>query len=111
MEERIPSHVWIMAQVRRCNADGLPAMVIRRGERMSGLVMLKLNLLNGEARVLTQQRDLDGRLAWLEALGEGPVAESEADAYIDRSTQRDPDVWVVEVETRSGENPFEGKLI
>ncbi len=111
MDDRLPAHLWIMAQVRRCNATGLPAMVVRKGEQMGGLVLLKLNLLNGTARVLTQQRNLAGELGWLAALGGGAVPESEADAYIARSSTRDPDLWVIEVETHADENPFEGKLI
>ena len=47
----------------------------------------------------------------MEAVKGGWVAESEADAYIRRAVDRDPDVWVIEVEDRSKNNPFEGKLI
>jgi hypothetical protein len=110
-EARIPTHVWVMAQVRRCNDSGQPAYVLRRGERMGGLVLLKLALLDGTARVLVQQRDLEGRLGWMPAKGREPVPEAEADAYLERATQRDPDLWVVEVEARDGANPFDGPAI
>jgi hypothetical protein len=110
-EERIPTHLWVMAQVRRCNDAGQPAYVLRRGERMGGLVVLKLALLDGTAKVLVQQRDLDGRLGWMAVKGPDPVPEAEADAYVERTTARDPDLWVVEVEARDGANPFEGQEI
>jgi hypothetical protein len=37
------------------------------------------------------------------------VPETDADDYITRQTARDPDLWVVEVETRAGEHGFEGR--
>ncbi len=100
-----------MAEVRRCLAEGIPVVVARRGERQGGGLLVKLNLLEQGCRVLTQARDLDGRLGWLPALEGKLVPDAEADAYIERSVRRDPDLWVVEVEDRSGRNPFEGKLL
>ncbi|SMF60613.1 hypothetical protein SAMN06265365_12157 [Tistlia consotensis] len=110
-EARLPTDIWVMAQVRRCHAEGRPAFVLRKGERTGGLVLLKVNRLDGTALVLTQQRDLDGRLGWMVAAGKGPVPEAEADAYLERATRRDPDLWLVEVEDPKGEPPFEGPLI
>ena len=60
---------------------------------------------------MTQIRDMDGNLGWMNALSQERVAESDADAYIRRAVDRDPDIWVIEVEDREGKNPFEGKLI
>ncbi len=105
-DSRVPTHLWVMAEVRRCNDAGQPAYVLRKGERMGGLVLLKLTLLDGTAKVLAQQRDLDGTLGWMPAKGEAPIPEAEADAYIERTTARDPDLWVIEVEARDGANPF-----
>ncbi len=104
--ERLPSHLWIMGVVRRENAAGRPVFVLRRGERMGGGLLVKLNLLDGRFQVLVQQRDLDGRLGWMGALSNAEVKEAEADAYIDRAAARDPDLWAVEVEGRDGHNPF-----
>ena len=100
-----------MAHVRRLNAEGTPVVVARRGEAKGGTLLLKLNLLDQGCRVLTQARDLDGNLAWLAAFKGALVAEAEADDYIARAVQRDPDLWVVEIEHREGWHPFEGKLL
>jgi hypothetical protein len=61
--------------------------------------------------MLSQSRDLDGALAWLPAKGGEVLAEAEADAYIARAVQRDPDLWVVDIEDREGRHPFEGKVL
>jgi len=106
-DDRIPTEVWVMAHIRRCSVEGMPAVVVRRGEAKGGSVLLKLFQPDAGCRVLSQMRDLDGRLDWYPAHKEDFIAEAEADAYIARAVARDPDLWVVEVETRDGRHPFE----
>lgn len=110
-DERLPTELWVMAHLRRCSMAATPAMLRRRGEPERGTVLLKLNQLEAGCRILTQARDLEGRLGWLPALGGQLVPDAEAEAYIDRAIARDPDLWVVEIEDRSGGNPFDGKVI
>ena len=110
-DARLPTDTWVMAHVRRCIAEGIPAYVARRGDATGGTVLLKINRLDLGCVVLTQARDLDGRLGWLGALDGAAVGEAEADAYIARAVGRDPDLWVVEIEDRAGRHPFEGKVL
>ena len=111
IDDRIPTDLWVKAHIRRCSVEGVPAVVARRGERTGGMVLLKLNQLEAGVRVLTQSRDLDGKLGWLAALGGALVPEADAEAYISRAVQRDPDLWVVEIEHKEGWHPFEGKVL
>ena len=111
MGDRLPTDLWVRAHLRRCFAAGVAAYVIRRGDRHGGTVLLKLNRLEQGCEVLSQTRDLDGRLGWMPAFAAGPVEEREADAYIDRAVGRDPDLWVVEIEDREGRHPFEGPIL
>jgi hypothetical protein len=108
-EGRLPAELWIKAHIRRCIADGIPAAVVHRGEKNSGMLILKINQLEAGVRVLSQTRDMEGAIAWMPALGGKLVADAEADAYIERAVKRDPDAWVVEIEARDGRHPFEGK--
>jgi len=111
MEHRLRAEVWIMAHVRRCIAEGIPVAIVRRGESERGTLILKLNQLEGDVRVLSQARDIDGRLGWLAAFDGAAVKEVDADAYIARAVKRDPDLWVVEIEDREGRHPFEGRIL
>jgi hypothetical protein len=108
-DDRLPTEVWVMAQIRSGHSQGIPAYVLRRGERMGGTILLKLNLLGAGFRILTQVRGLDGALGWMSALGAEPRPETEADAYVEKAVRRDPDLWVIEVEHREGKHPFEGR--
>lgn len=109
--DRLPTSIWVDAHLRRLNEIGQGYYVLNKGAFAAGTVIVKINLLDGFSRLLTQIRDMDGNLGWMNATKEERVAETDADAYIRRAVDRDPDIWVVEVEDREGNNPFEGKLI
>ncbi len=109
MTARLPTDLLIDAQIRRAFAKGRAATVINKGHGSSGSILLKIFIDRQSCRVLTQTTDFDGNLAWLAAFDGEKVSESEADAYIARQLDRDPDLWAVEFEDPSGENPFEGK--
>lgn len=110
-EGRLPVHLWVDAQLRGLNDRGVFYYIQQRGEKNSGVILLKVNGLQGQCHLLIQQRDLDGVLGWMNALGKELVDEVDADAYILRSILRDPDLWVIEIEDREMKNPFEGKVI
>ena len=110
-EARLPVHIWVEAQLKPLNDKGVFYYIHQRGERNTGTILLKLNGLNGECRVLIQQRDLDGVLGWMNAIGKERVEEAPADQYIQRAITRDPDLWVIEIEDLEMENPFEGEMI
>jgi hypothetical protein len=106
---RLSTELWVQAHLRICNADGRFAAVLHKGDQWGGAVIVKLNLLDGRFKVLSQTRDMEGRVAWLAAQQGAFLAEADASAYIDRQVKRDPDLWVIEIEDRQGRNPFEGK--
>lgn len=89
----------------------MPAAVLRRGDPVGGMVLLKLSRFGQGCALLTQTRDADGRPAWIAAMAGALVSEAEADAYIARAVTRDPDLWVVEIESRDGKHPFEGRML
>jgi hypothetical protein len=109
-EGRIPTEMWVSAQLRGLAVRNMPAYLVRRGEAMGGMVLVKLIDSARQCRVFTQSRDFDGNSGWLPAQDGALVDEAAADAYIGRAVARDPDIWVIEVETRDGAMPFEGKI-
>jgi hypothetical protein len=112
MLDRLPTHLWVMAEVRRCGSEGIPVVVARRGERTGGMVLLRVNRLEAGSLLLNEARDIEGgRLGWMAALQGRLVPDAEAQSYIDRAVKRDPDLWVVEIEDRLGRNPFEGRTL
>jgi len=112
LEARLKSGIWIKALIRRCDLAAIPIAVVARGDTDAGAILLKLNGGRAEGcSVLTQARGQDGELLWMRATGPDPVAEADADAYIARQRQRDPDVWVVEIEQREVKSVLEGRVV
>ena len=100
-ESRIPTYLWVEAEVRRLSGEGFGVYVASRGDRAGGMVLQKISDMAGNCRLRGQQRDLLGRLVWIDILQDEIVPENEADAYIRRAVERDPDLWVVEIEDRA----------
>ena len=84
--------------------------IAHRGHALSGTLILKINLLNGTARVLTETRYGDDRV-WTPATNEDPMSDVAAEAYLSRQANIDPDVWIVEIEDKRGRIWFPGKVV
>lgn len=99
VEPRLKTEFWIKAQLRLCDQAFLPAVVVRRGDRDAGQVLIKRNRLGRGCELLARRFSMDGERVWTVVVdGEGPMAEHDCDAYIARETDVDPDLWVIEVE-------------
>jgi hypothetical protein len=108
--ERIATELWVTAQLRRFSAAGTGAYLIRKGDTERGTVLVRLAEREG-TRILTQVRDLEGRLTWMEVKDGAILSNEDADAYVERAVNRDSDLWIIEVETRNGENPFDKEIV
>lgn len=104
----LPTALWVEAKLKELEQNCVFYHYIQKGNYASGIVMLKLNGLEGQCRLMTQQRNfISGHLEWTDALGEELIDEARADDYIQRAKQRDPDLWIIEIEDRALKNPFE----
>src|SRR5271155_528545 len=110
MEARLKSGIWIKALIRRCDLAAIPVAVLARGDDDAGAILLKFNGRDTGCLVLAQARGKDGELLWMKATGPAPVAEADADAYIERQRRRDPDLWVVEIENASAGTLIDARI-
>ena len=100
MTARLTADFWVRAYLRRLELAHIPAYVTHRGDATAGAVLVKCATLDGRATALTRSFDLlTGDRAWV-TLAEGD--EAGVDAAIDRTRKRDPDLWVIEIESRDG---------
>lgn len=97
---RLTSEIWIAAYLTRLRQFAIPAFIVRKGDATAGAVLVKLNTLDGSATCFQRSFDLvSGERQWV-VLAEGP--EAEVDQKVARQREFDPDIWVIEVEDRTG---------
>lgn len=92
--------MWVSAYLTRLRLADLPVYVTAKGDPTAGAVIVKSATLDGRARAFQRSFDLmTGARVWV-VLAEGD--EAEVDAVLRRQRDRDPDLWLIEVEDRQG---------
>jgi hypothetical protein len=106
-DSRLPSHLEVASLVRAVNAAGGFATVAARGDRDSGamLVVCCVNGGPGTAYERTPQRD--GSRAWTRIKVQDSDNPREFQEYCERRRQRDPDLWIVELDIPDAERFIE----
>jgi hypothetical protein len=113
---RLKSDIWVAAYIRRCHIEGAFAAVRRRGAEEAGAVFIKINRLDGTAELYgpAPQSAFDEshpvERAFSSCLKAQPAPEAEVEAYLARQLRFDPDVWILEVEDRSGRHFLDHQL-
>lgn len=99
MTPRVTTEFWISAYRTRLQLAEIPAFITSKGDVTAGAVLVKLNTLDGQARVFHRSYDEDFNRVWV-VLSEGD--ERDVDQAISNQRGFDPDLWVIEVEDRDG---------
>jgi len=99
---RLTSAMLVAALIRRVSDAGGAAVVVARGDATAGAVLL--DCLERGARTGFRERILgaEGGYAWT-AVGPTEASCEEVDAWLARRRQRDPDLWIVELDIANAE--------
>ena len=106
---RLTSEFWVAAYLRRVNRDGVAAVLRRRGMAEAGAILLKLDCLDGRAALFGPapgDEATDDR-RFLRLHPSDWIDPADAEKRLARAVGFDPDVWIVEVESRSGDPAVE----
>lgn len=99
MTARLTADFWVRAYLARLQAAHLPAYVTA-GRSDGGRGPREARRARRPGAALSAQRRPDDRRARLDRSRRG--AEAEVDAAVARQRRTDPDLWVIEVESREG---------
>jgi len=112
---RVTSEIWVKAYLRRCQAEAVPVVVVRRGDAAAGAIFISVDKLDGTVFLFGPApagltvTDTDRR--WTRCLGAMPASQEEASVYIAQQLKFDPDLWLIEVEDRAGRHFLGGDLV
>jgi hypothetical protein len=103
---RVRSEVWVGAYLRRCQAQGVPVVISRRGDEAAGAIFILIHKLDGTISLYgPAPAGLAGgesERRWVNCFGERRVLTAEAEIYLGKQREFDSDLWIVEVEDRAG---------
>lgn len=103
---RIKSEIWVRAYLRRCQAEGVPVVVARRGDEAAGAIFICVDHLDGTVMLYgpapTGVEGSETERRWVSCLRPEPASSAEASAYLARQSRFDADLWVIEIEDKRG---------
>lgn len=113
MALRLKSELFVQALVRRVQGafvdGGAAAYIAKRGDTDAGGIFVRVNRLDGTAGVLTIFTHMDGDRRWRVVVPPN-TPEREVDALMAREVNRDPDIWLVDIEDVRGRHFLEEKI-
>ena len=99
---RLRSKIWVQAYLKRLELQSIAAYVTAHGDDHSGAILIKVMKMDGSAKLYQKTFDLqNNRNAWVKILDSLDV---EIDTLLEKQKVNDPDLWVVEIESASGQN-------
>lgn len=103
MEPRLAAGVEVAALLRRCQAEGGFAAVLKKGEPEAGTILVVIAENGRNARVYERMPQLDGSRKW--HCAKRQIAENPEDFldYLGRRGRQDSDLWIIELDIVNGE--------
>lgn len=97
-EPRLATHMLVSAFIRRASADGDFAAILRKGDPTAGALLLATRVRGQNLALYERFPSLDGSLDWQPIQLQTTDKEQETSQYLDRRAERDPDLWILELD-------------
>lgn len=99
-EPRLAAHIWVSAYLARLQLANIPAYILRHGDNTAGSALVKVSRLDNTASLWCRIWDYETDTRKWDCISDGP--EVDVDKVIKREALFDPDIWVIEIESRDG---------
>jgi hypothetical protein len=109
---RLRTDIWVSAYIRRCEIAGAFALIRRRGANEAGSLLIRLDCLDGRTALfgpapMAGQASAHANMSGVDRLwhclhDDAWITSEASGARIQRAINRDPDLWVIELEDPQG---------
>ena len=97
-DTRLPTHLEVSGLVRRAQAAGDFATVLRRGDPDGGALILFVSSRGHHVACLERVLDLDGGYQWTRAGPAESASSVELSDFLAKRTRFDADLWAIELD-------------
>lgn len=108
MEQRLPAHLEVSGLIRAVEGAGGFAMVLAKGERDAGTIMLICCERGTTARAYERMPQADGTRKWTVSRRQDAENPQDFDEWCQRRQRQDPDLWLVELDIANPERFIDG---
>lgn len=120
MVVNVKARLWVDAYRRNVELRGGQVVIARHGDDSAGQIFLHIFVHGGREALLAPYTAMTGERRWRIVRNLHDAARtledraSEVETILRREVDRDPDCWIIDVETRSPEHyltePVDGEL-
>ena len=103
---RLKTELRVTALIRRAQVAGAFAAVLRRGDPDAGALWVILRK-SGALFRYTEAMGMSGAREWYQ---DGPFEEADMHLKTNKAVDRDPDLWIVEIEDSQGRAFLDGEM-
>lgn len=103
MTTRLPANLEVSSLIRLAESHGGSAMVLAKGERDAGTVLIVSMFRGKDARLFERMPQMDGSRPFIATKSEDIENKHEFSEYLERRRHQDPDIWILEVDVANAE--------
>ncbi len=103
---RLKTDIRVSAILRRAQGAGAFAAVLRRGDPDAGALWVIVRK-GAELSRYTEHMAMSGAREWYQ---DGPFDEADLTLKTNKAVDRDPDIWIIEVEDAQGRAFLDGEM-